>query len=112
MPPRAVMYGKQLRKFGETLYTKIEGTVKCPRFLSKHQYAIMCFYMCTERGTIMAGNSGLRNANSAKKDEFYTQLVDIENELRHYKRHFAGKVVLCNCDDPYDWCSDYIYGQI
>lgn len=50
----------------------------------------------------MAGNSGLRNANSAKKDEFYTQLVDIENELRHYKRHFVGKVVLCNCDDPYE----------
>lgn len=37
-----------------------------------------------------------------KKDEFYTQLSDIENELRHYKEHFRGKVVLCNCDDPYE----------
>ena len=38
--------------------------------------------------------------NKAKKDEFYTQLSDIENELRHYKEHFRGKTVLCNCDDP------------
>ena len=43
-----------------------------------------------------------QNAKKAKKDEFYTQLVDIEHELRHYKKHFAGKVVLCNCDDPYE----------
>ena len=42
----------------------------------------------------------LTEAKRAKKDEFYTQRVDIENELRHYKSHFAGKVVLCNCDDP------------
>lgn len=39
-------------------------------------------------------------AKKNKKDEFYTQLSDIENELRHYKKHFAGKVVYCNCDDP------------
>ncbi len=45
-------------------------------------------------------NENLRAANAAKKDEFYTQLVDIENELRHYKEHFKGKTVLCNCDDP------------
>ena len=50
----------------------------------------------------MAGNQGLSVANKAKKDEFYTQLVDIENELKHYKEHFRGKVVLCNCDDPYE----------
>lgn len=37
-----------------------------------------------------------------KKDEFYTQLADIENELRHYRPHFRDKVVLCNCDDPYE----------
>jgi hypothetical protein len=48
----------------------------------------------------MAGNINLHAANKAKKDEFYTQLVDIENELRHYKEHFKGKTVLCNCDDP------------
>ncbi len=48
----------------------------------------------------MAGNRGLHQANRAKKDEFFTQLVDIENELRHYAAHFRGKTVLCNCDDP------------
>lgn len=48
----------------------------------------------------MPGNRSLHDANRAKKDEFYTQLVDIENELRHYRDHFKGKTVLCNCDDP------------
>ncbi len=47
-----------------------------------------------------SSNKNLNNANKAKKDEFYTQLSDIEKELRHYKEHFAGKVVFCNCDDP------------
>lgn len=48
----------------------------------------------------MAGNKSLQAANKAKQDEFYTQLSDIENELKHYKQHFKGKTVLCNCDDP------------
>ena len=48
----------------------------------------------------MAANRNLHRAKSNKKDEFYTQLVDIENELRHYRDHFRGKVVYCNCDDP------------
>ncbi|MDO4930993.1 MAG: adenine-specific methyltransferase EcoRI family protein [Bacteroidales bacterium] len=48
----------------------------------------------------MAGNKSLQAASKAKKDEFYTQLSDIENELRHYTEHFRGKTVLCNCDDP------------
>ena len=47
-------------------------------------------------------HKNLNAAKEAKKDEFYTQLVDIENELRHYREHFLGKVVLCNCDDPYE----------
>ncbi|MBP5570575.1 MAG: adenine-specific methyltransferase EcoRI family protein [Prevotella sp.] len=45
-------------------------------------------------------NTVLQSAISNKKDEFYTQLSDIENELRHYRPHFKGKTVLCNCDDP------------
>lgn len=45
-------------------------------------------------------NSGLRGAQKAKKDEFYTRLEDIEKELRHHRPHFKDKVVLCNCDDP------------
>ena len=44
----------------------------------------------------------LKQAKVAKQDEFYTQLVDIEKELKYYKQHFQGKVVLCNCDDPYE----------
>lgn len=50
----------------------------------------------------MAGNKALGKAKDAKQDEFYTQLSDIENELRHYRPHFKGKTVLCNCDDPYE----------
>ncbi len=50
----------------------------------------------------MAGNSYLQQANRAKRDEFYTQLVDIEKELRHYKHHFKDKTVFCNCDDPFE----------
>jgi hypothetical protein len=44
----------------------------------------------------------LGSARKNKADEFYTQLSDIEAELRHYKEQFQGKVVLCNCDDPYE----------
>lgn len=47
-------------------------------------------------------NKNLNAAKTAKKDEFYTQLTDIERELQHYWQHFRGKVVLCNCDDPYE----------
>lgn len=47
-------------------------------------------------------NANLNRAAKAKQDEFYTQLADIEQELKHYKDHFRGKVVYCNCDDPYE----------
>ncbi len=50
--------------------------------------------------TIKAQNKNLGKAKNSKKDEFYTQLSDIERELKHYKNHFKGKVVYCNCDDP------------
>jgi hypothetical protein len=49
---------------------------------------------------IKSNNKNLHAAKKAKKDEFYTQLSDIERELKHYKHHFKGKVVYCNCDDP------------
>lgn len=48
------------------------------------------------------GNSQLSAAKRAKNDEFYTRMTDIEHELVHYKDHFKGKVVLCNCDDPFE----------
>jgi hypothetical protein len=47
----------------------------------------------------MAKNTNLHNAKTAKNDEFYTQLSDIEKEMRYYKDFFKGKVVYCNCDD-------------
>jgi hypothetical protein len=50
-------------------------------------------------------NSNLHKAKTAKNDEFYTQVADIENELRHYRDHFRGKTVYCNCDDP--WVSNF-----
>lgn len=50
----------------------------------------------------MPGNSNLHDSAKNKQDEFYTQLSLIESELKHYRQHFKGKVVLCNCDDPYE----------
>ena len=50
----------------------------------------------------MAKNEALGKAREAKQDEFYTQLSDIEAELRHYRDFFRGKIVFCNCDDPYE----------
>lgn len=47
-----------------------------------------------------AKNKNLHKARNSKKDEFYTQLSDIERELKHYKKHFKDKIVYCNCDDP------------
>lgn len=55
----------------------------------------------------MAGNRNLNSAARAQKDEFYTQRSDIEHELQHYWQHFAGKTVLCNCDDPFE--SQFFY---
>lgn len=56
----------------------------------------------------MAGNSNLHRAKEAKNDEFYTQLSDVENELVHYREHFRGKTVFCNCDDP-TWSAFWKY---
>lgn len=56
----------------------------------------------------MAKNSNLHAAKAAKNDEFYTQLSDIEKELAHYKAHFKGKIVFCNCDDP-TWSNFWRY---
>lgn len=50
----------------------------------------------------MAGNANLGAAKRAKNDEFYTQLTDIEKEMRYYRRHFKNKIVFCNCDDPFE----------
>ena len=47
-------------------------------------------------------NKQLHAAIKSKKDEFYTQLSDIEKEMRYYRKHFKGKVIFCNCDDPFE----------
>ena len=47
-------------------------------------------------------NKSLHKASRAKNDEFYTQLGDIANELKHYRDQLRGKVILCNCDDPFE----------
>jgi hypothetical protein len=49
-----------------------------------------------------SNNKALSQARRAKQDEFYTQLGDIENELKHYRAQFRNKIILCNCDDPYE----------
>lgn len=48
------------------------------------------------------GNATLEGAKKSKSDEFYTQISDIEAEMRHYKEHFKDKVIFCNCDDPFE----------
>ena len=50
----------------------------------------------------MIDNRDMIDARWNPKDEFYTQIVDIEKEMTHYKEHFEGKVVFCNCDDPHE----------
>lgn len=60
--------------------------------------------MYSQKGHLkyMVQSDKLRRAREDKNDEFYTQLSDIELEMKHYKRHFKGKTVFCNCDDPYE----------
>lgn len=58
--------------------------------------------MATVGPAAASRNRSLSQARSAKQDEFYTQLSDIENELRHYKGQLKDKIILCNCDDPYE----------
>lgn len=50
----------------------------------------------------MAKKRNVDNAKKAKKDEFYTQLTDIEKEMRYYKKYFKDKTIFCNCDDPFE----------
>lgn len=56
----------------------------------------------------MAANANLHKAKNEKNDEFYTQLTDVAEELKHYKEHFKDKIVFCNCDDP-TWSAFWKY---
>ena len=62
----------------------------------------------SNRKIMSSKNSNLHSAKNAKNDEFYTQLSDVSEELRHYKKHFKGKTVFCNCDDP-TWSAFWKY---
>jgi len=53
-------------------------------------------------------NNNLHKAKKEKNDEYYTRLSDIEDEVKHYKPQFVGKVIYCNCDDP-EWSNFFIY---
>ena len=55
-----------------------------------------------------SANANLHKAKDAKNDEFYTQLTDVSKEMMHYKEHFKGKIVFCNCDDP-TWSAFWKY---
>lgn len=59
----------------------------------------------------MSGNKNLNSAHKAKKDEFYTQLTDIEKELKYYKHHLKDKIIFCNCDDP-EWSNFWRYFEM
>jgi len=58
-----------------------------------------------------SSNNNMHKAKKVKNDEFYTQITDIEKELGHYKEHFKGKTVLCNCDDP-EWSNFWRYFEL
>ena len=59
-------------------------------------------YNIDKEGNAKMANKLLDNAKRNKADEFYTQLSDIEAEMKRYRNHFKGKTVFCNCDDPYE----------
>ena len=61
--------------------------------------------------TSMSLNGSLSRAKQNKQDEFYTQIKDIEQELKHYKQHFKDKIVFCNCDDP-EWSNFWKYFEL
>ena len=91
-------------------------SLNCPQINSSFTYCPILFHLFSlafggvnrafVRYNLLAmpqpnlANRSLHSAKKAKKDEFYTQLSDIENELKHYRSHFKDKLVYCNCDDP------------
>lgn len=70
----------------------------------------MLLFLCLtgRKGNVVMANDSLCRAKNAKNDEFYTQLPDIEKEMKHYKIHFKDKIVFCNCDDP-TWSAFWKY---
>src|SRR4051812_26807795 len=79
-------------------------SVRAKRVVLPPRVVSVRLHVVAKTGTTAAASkrpkSSFTRARNAKLDEFYTQLADIERELKHYKKHFKGKVVYCNCDDP------------
>jgi hypothetical protein len=78
---------------------KINNTTT-PKVVYTETAAISCFGKEAVEQAKAGKNSNLHKAKAEKNDEFYTMLGDIEAEMKHYRKHFKNKVVLCNCDDP------------
>ena len=71
-------------------------------------YLQRTFKLKAQKGGKKLANENLHKAKEAKNDEFYTQLNDVSEELRHYKEHFKDKIIFCNCDDP-TWSAFWRY---
>ena len=71
-------------------------------------YLQWTFKLKAQKGGKKLANENLHKAKEAKNDEFYTQLNDVSEELRHYKEHFKDKIIFCNCDDP-TWSAFWRY---
>lgn len=84
--------------------TKSKNSKKSPDYISPKVSTKESNKSISNIQSTSAGNSNsvLRKANKDKKDEFYTQLSDIEKEMKNYKNQFKGKTIYCNCDDPYE----------
>jgi hypothetical protein len=79
---------------------KFRLATKEPEVDAPHQARLIMRDLRRRAVTKKVLNRSLHAAKATKQDEFYTQLSDIEKELRHYGKHFKGRTVLCNCDDP------------
>ena len=90
---------------------KIKKYFKKPLFFIADSsfYLQLAFELKAKKGgEKKLANENLHKAKEAKNDEFYTQLNDVSEELRHYKEHFKDKIIFCNCDDP-TWSAFWRY---
>ena len=94
---------KKLEKESGKPVTSRENYLKTPQKVKRLKRRVMTTKI-KQQNKFMAqsSNKNLRQANKAKKDEFYTQLSDIEKELKYYKNQFKNKIVYCNADDPFE----------
>ena len=92
------MYEKNKKTFQKILFFIADSSF----------YLQRTFKLKAQKGGKKLANENLHKAKEAKNDEFYTQLNDVSEELRHYKEHFKDKIIFCNCDDP-TWSAFWRY---